>query len=83
MTEENFNYRTSQIMLRNQFPGEGPFKIPIIPKTEFSEVEFVDLRLIGFDRTHLEDEKESGLDGSFFPLRLQIRARVEGTGPGH
>ena len=21
MTEENYNYRTSQIMLRNQFPG--------------------------------------------------------------
>ena len=23
MTVENYNYRTSQIMLRNQFPGKG------------------------------------------------------------
>ena len=27
MTEDNYNYRTSQIMLRNQFPGDGPFQI--------------------------------------------------------
>ena len=32
MTEENYNYRTSQKLLRNQFPGKGKFKIPIIPK---------------------------------------------------
>ena len=25
MTEENYNYRTSQTMLRNQFPGKGKF----------------------------------------------------------
>nr|DAP97390.1 MAG TPA: hypothetical protein [Caudoviricetes sp.] len=23
MTEENYNYRTSQTLLRNQFPGKG------------------------------------------------------------
>ena len=57
MTEDNYNYRTSQIMLRNRFPGDGPFRIPIIPKSDFSEVEFRDLRLIGFDRTRIEDEK--------------------------
>ena len=57
MTEDNYNYRTSQIMLRNQFPGDGPFQIPIIPKSEFSDEEFQDLRLIGFDRTHIEDDK--------------------------
>ena len=32
MTVENYNYRTSQIMLRNQFPGKGKLQIPIIPK---------------------------------------------------
>ena len=30
MTEENYNYRTSQIMLRNQFPGDGRWSIPKI-----------------------------------------------------
>ena len=34
MTEENYNYRTSQTLLRSQFPGKGKFKIPIIPKFE-------------------------------------------------
>ncbi len=34
MTEENYNYRTSQALLRNQFPGSGKLKIPIIPKFE-------------------------------------------------
>ena len=32
MTEENYNYRTSQALLRNQFPGKGKLQIPIIPK---------------------------------------------------
>ena len=31
MTEENYNYRTSQTLLRNQFPGKGKLQIPIIP----------------------------------------------------
>lgn len=35
MTEENREYRTSQIMLRNQFHGKDKFKIPIIPKGNF------------------------------------------------
>ena len=34
MTEENYNYRTSQKLLRNQFPGKGKLKIPIIPKSK-------------------------------------------------
>ena len=33
MTEENYNYRTSQTLLRNQFPGKGKLKIPIILHT--------------------------------------------------
>ena len=55
MTEENYNYRTSQALLRNQFPGSGKLKIPIIPKFETKPGDFDDLLLIGFDKTHLED----------------------------
>lgn len=53
MTEENYNYRTSQTLLRNQFPGKGTLKIPIIPKFEAKAGDFDDLLLIGFDKTHL------------------------------
>lgn len=56
MTEENYNYRTSQMLLRNQFPGFGKWKIPIIPKFESHSEDFDDLLLIGFDKTHLEDQ---------------------------
>lgn len=28
MTEENYNYRTSQALLRNQFPGKGETENP-------------------------------------------------------
>ncbi len=66
MTEENYQYRTSQIMLRNQFSGEGAFQIPIIPKANFEEDEFRDLRLIGFDRTHIEDNKNTDRMVHFF-----------------
>lgn len=55
MTEENYNYRTSQTMLRNQFPGEGKLKIPIIPKFEPRPDDFSNLLLIGFDKTHIGD----------------------------
>lgn len=55
MTEENYNYRTSQALLRNQFPGKGKLQIPIIPRFETKQRDFDDLLLIGFDKTHLED----------------------------
>ena len=55
MTEENYNYRTSQTLLRNQFPGKGKLQIPIIPKFQERPGDFDDLLLIGFDKTHLED----------------------------
>ena len=55
MTEENYNYRTSQALLRNQFPGKGKLQIPIIPKFEAKPGDFDDLLLISFDKTHLED----------------------------
>ena len=56
MTEENYNYRTSQTLLRNQFPGKGKLQIPIIPRFKAKEDDFNDLLLIGFDKTHLEDQ---------------------------
>lgn len=55
MTEENYKYRTSQLMLRSQFPRDGKWKIPIIPRARFRDEEFHELRLIGFDRTKLEN----------------------------
>ena len=56
MTEENYNYRTSQTLLRSQFPGKGKWEIPIIPRFEPHSGDFDDLLLIGFDKTHLEDQ---------------------------
>ena len=55
MTEENYNYRTSQALLRNQFPGRGKLQIPIIPRFREKPGDFDDLLLIGFDKTDLED----------------------------
>lgn len=55
MTEENFKYRTSPFLLRNQFNGMGKWGIPLVPKADFSHDAFCDLRLIGFDRTNLEN----------------------------
>ena len=53
MTEENYNYRTSQTLLRNQFPGKGKLQIPIIPKFQERPGDFDDLLLIGFDKTQV------------------------------
>lgn len=57
MTEENYQYRTSQTMLRNQFEGEGIFQTPVIPKADFTDKDFENLLLIGFDRARADDEK--------------------------
>ncbi|MDP4119723.1 MAG: DUF4417 domain-containing protein [Bacillota bacterium] len=54
MTEENFKYRTSPFLLRNQFIGDGKLKIPIVPKFQEREDDFTDLKLIGFDKSKLE-----------------------------
>lgn len=56
MTEENYQYRTSQSLLRNQFPGKGKMQIPIIPRFQVKPDDFDDLLLIGFDKAHLEDQ---------------------------
>lgn len=50
MTEENYNYRTSPMFLRNQFSGNGKWKIPTIPKFDSGLTVSDDLRLIGFDK---------------------------------
>ena len=57
MTEENYNYRTSQALLRNQFPGKGKLQIPIIPKFQIHDGDFDELLLLGFDRAKTDDEK--------------------------
>lgn len=67
MTEENYNYRTSQNMLRNQFMGDGKFQIPIIPKANFADEEFNNLLLIGFDKVKKDDESNRKR-GAFFPV---------------
>lgn len=55
MTEGNYDYRTSPLLLRNQFEGDGKFNIPVIPKALLTDSDFSDLLLIGFDRTNLEN----------------------------
>ena len=57
MTLENYNYRTDPLFLRNQFDqvSHGKYKIPIIPKAEFSNEDFLDLLLIGFDKAKAND----------------------------
>ncbi|MEA4996308.1 MAG: DUF4417 domain-containing protein [Petrimonas sp.] len=66
MTEENYNYRTSQTLLRNQFPGKGKLQIPIIPKFQVKQGDFDDLMLIGFDKTHPEDQNHLNRMVHFF-----------------
>lgn len=66
MTEENYNYRTSQTLLRNQFSGKGKLKIPVIPKFEVKPGDFDNLLLVGFDKTHLEDQNHLNRMVHFF-----------------
>lgn len=72
MTEENYNYRTSQTLLRNQFPGKGRLKIPIIPKFKPKAGDFDDLLLIGFDKTHLEDQTHLDRMVHFFSMTIAL-----------
>ena len=66
MTEENYEYRTSQLMLRNAFRGDGIWKIPVIPKFRIQEGDFQDLLLIGLDRSKADDEKYQNRMVHFF-----------------
>lgn len=49
MTEENFNYRTDPMFLRNQFYEYGKYRMPMIPSFDFDMDDLDGLRLIGFD----------------------------------
>ena len=66
MAEENYKYRTSPFLLRNQFRGEGDYRIPIIPKAEFRDEDFKNLLLIGFGRTNLENNNHPDRMVHFF-----------------
>ena len=66
MTEENYNYRTSQTMLRNQFNGTGKMKMPIIPKFKIKDDDFDNLFLIGFDKINSKNENHFNRMVHFF-----------------
>lgn len=66
MTEENYEYRTSQLMLRNGLPGDGYWKIPIIPKFQIQDGDFDNLLLISFDRAKPDDNKHQNRMVHFF-----------------
>ena len=68
MTLENYNYRTDPLFLRNQFDekGDGKYKIPQIPKAEFTDNDFLGLLLLGFDRAKAYDTKYNDRMVHFF-----------------
>ncbi len=68
MTIENYNYRTDPLFLRNQFDakGEGDYKMPQIPKAEFTFNDFDGLLLLGFDRAKADDTKHNNRIIHFF-----------------
>lgn len=55
MTLENLNYRTNPMFLRNQFNSSNLYGIPDIPKAEFTDEDFKDLRLLAFNQTKSDD----------------------------
>lgn len=57
MTQENYEYRSNPLFLRNQFQGAGSFNIPIVPKFVEKDGDFDHLRLIGFDRARKDDTR--------------------------
>lgn len=57
MTEENYNYRTSPLFLRNEFKGDGKWQIPIISKPDIDLSVNEDLRLIGFDKVKTDKDE--------------------------
>ncbi len=41
MTEEHYDYRTSQALLRYQFPGKGKLQIPIIIYVDYERSSWI------------------------------------------
>lgn len=68
MTLENYNYRTDPLFLRNQFDEKGysKYKIPNIPKVEFTDNDFEGLLLLGFDKSKADDTKHNDRIVHFF-----------------
>jgi len=66
VTEENYNYRTNPLFLRNQFKGKGKLQIPVIPKFQIQSDDFHNLLLIGFDKIGLNDTKHFNRMVHFF-----------------
>ncbi len=66
MTEENYNYRTNPMFLRNQFEGDDKWKIPHIEKTDLELSCFDDLRLIGFDKVKTNKDEHYNRIVHFF-----------------
>ena len=68
MTLENYNYRTDPLFLRNQFDEKGysKYKIPNIPKAEFTDNDFEGLLLLGFDKSKADDTKHNDRIVHFF-----------------
>ena len=66
MTEENFNYRTNPMFLRNQFKAFGKYGIPTTPTFDFDYDELEGLRLIGFDRARTGNNNHFGRMVHFF-----------------
>lgn len=50
MTLENYAYRTNPMFLRNQFPKEGKYGIPMLPAVRFESSILSDLRFIAFNQ---------------------------------
>jgi len=57
MTLENFNYRTNPLFLRNQFISSNSYGIPEIPKSEFCDDYFKDLKLLAFNSAKSDNGK--------------------------
>lgn len=55
ITPENYAYRNSLFFLRNDFIGENSWHMPEIPKAKFSNDDFLDLRMIGFDKAKTDE----------------------------
>lgn len=51
MTLENLNYRTNPMFLRNQFSSSNSYGIPDVPKVEFNDDEWKELRLLAFNQS--------------------------------
>lgn len=57
MTLENLKYRTNPLFLRNQFISSNSYGIPEIPKSEFCDDDFKDLRLLAFNSAKSDNGK--------------------------